>query len=101
MMNFHPTSFLEKYKITSVAVTMSFQATVRDEPTILKWGELSDTTKVGVPYRAAKYGNERKNSAAVESAISSMCRALVTMQTNRHTHAFLLLSRCLMNTVPK
>ena len=35
------------------------------------------------------------------SATSSTRRALVTMQTNRHTHAFLLLFWCLMNTGPK
>ena len=39
MMNFHTISFLEKYKITLVAVAVFFQATVRDEPTILNWGE--------------------------------------------------------------
>ena len=38
MMNFHTISFLEKYKITLVAVTMFFQVTVRDESTILNWG---------------------------------------------------------------
>ena len=37
MMNFHTISFLKKYKITLVAVIMSLQATVRDEPTILNW----------------------------------------------------------------
>ena len=100
MMNFHSISFLEKFVITSVPVTMSFQETVRDEPTICTMGgggALSDTTKVGVPYQAAKHRNERSNSAAVMSATSSICRALVTMQTRRHTHAFLLLSWCLMN----
>ena len=35
------------------------------------------------------------------SAIRYTCRALVTMQTNRYTHAFLLLFWCLMNTEPK
>ena len=97
MMNFHTISFLEKYKITSVDVTMSFQATVREEPTILNWGgggALPGTTKVGVPYRAAKHRNERRNSAVVMSATSSMCRALVTMQTNRRSYPFLLLSWC-------
>ena len=89
-MNFHTISFLEKYKITSVAVPMSFQETVRDEPTILNWaggGGVVRHDKVGVPYRAAKHRNERRNSAAVKSATSSTCRALVTMQTNRHTYA--------------
>ena len=62
---------------------------------------MSDTTKVGVPYRAAKHRNERENSAAVMSATNSMCRALVTTQTNRHSQAFLLLSWSLMNTGPK
>ena len=54
-MNIQTISFLEKYIITSVAVTMSFQVTVRDELTILNCrggGALSDTTKVGVQYRA-------------------------------------------------
>ena len=93
MMNFHTISFLEKYKITSVAVTMSFQATVRDEPTILNWGgALSDTIILGVPYQAGKHPNERRNSAAVMSATSSIYRVLVTMQPHRHNHAFLLLS---------
>ena len=104
MMNFHTISFLKKYKITSVAVTKYFQAPVRDGPTILDWGgggALSDTTKVGVPYRAAKHPNERRNSGAVMSATSSIYRALVTMQPHRHNHAFLLLSWCLMNTGPK
>ena len=101
MMNFHTISFLKKYKITSVAVTMYFQATVRDEPTILDWGDLSDTTKVGVPYRAAKHPNERRNSGAVMSATSSIYRALETMPPHRHNHAILLLSWCLMNTGPK
>ena len=101
MINFHTISFLEKYEITSVAVAMSFQATARDEPTILNLGALSDTTKVGVPYRAAKHPNERRNSVAVMLATSSIYRALVTMQPHRHNHAFLLLSWCLMNTGPK
>ena len=87
MMNFQTISFLKKYKITSVAVTMYFQATVRDEPTILDWGDLSDTTKVGVPYRAARHPNERRNSGAVMSATSSIYRALETMQPHRHNHA--------------
>ena len=38
MMNFHTISLLKKYKITLVAVTMSFHATVRDEPKILNLG---------------------------------------------------------------
>ena len=103
MMNFHTVSFLEMYKITSVAVTMSFQATFREEPTILNWGGgvLADTTKVGVPYRAAKNRNERRKAAAGMSATSSMWRTSVTMQTNRYSHAFLLLSWCLKNTGPK
>ena len=101
MMNFQTISFLEKHNITSIAVTMSFQAIVRDEPTILNWAALSDTTKVGVPYRAAKHPNERRNSAAVMSATSSIYRALVTMQPHRHNHAFLLVSWCLTNTGPK
>ena len=52
-MNIHTISFLEKYKIASVAANICFQATDRDEPTILNWeggGALSDTTEVGVPY---------------------------------------------------
>ena len=72
---------------------MSFQATVRDE---LRGegggGALYDTTKVGVPFRAAKH--KRRNSAAVTSAT-------ISMQTNRHTNAFLLLSWCLKNIGPK
>ena len=106
MMNLHTISFLEKYKITAAAVTMSFQATGRDEPTILNWGGgggRCPTLLKLVPYRAAKHRNERENSAAVMSATSSTCRALVTMQTNiyRYTDSFLLLSRCLMITGPK
>ena len=50
----------------------------------MNWGALSDITKVEMPYRAAKHRNERRNSAAVMSATSSICRALVTMQTNMH-----------------
>ena len=81
MMNFHTISFLEKYKITLVAVTMTFRATVKDEPAILNEGVgVSDTSKVGVPYRASKRRNERRNSVAVMSATSSICRALVNMQ---------------------
>ena len=101
MMNFHTISFLRKNKIALVAVTMSFQATVRDEPPVLNRGAFSNTTKFGVPYQAAKHGNERRNVAAVMLAASSICRALVTMQTNRHTYAFLLLSWYLVNTGPK
>ena len=101
MMNFQTISFLEKYKITSVAVTMSFQATVRDEHTILNWAALPDTTKVGVPYRVAKQPNERRNSAAVMSATSYIYRAVVTMQPHRLNHAIVLMSWCLMNTGPK
>ena len=67
----------------------------------MNWWALSDITKVEMPYRAANHRNERRNSAAVVSATSSICRALVTMPENRHTYAFLLLSRCLMNTGPK
>ena len=74
---------------------MPFQATVRDE-----LGALSDTTKVGVPYRAAKHRKRRKSAAGM-SATSSMWRALVTMQTNRRSYPFLLLSWCLMDTGPK
>ena len=65
MMNFYTISFLKKYKITSVTVTMSFQASVRDESTISNLGALSDTIKVGVPYRAVKHPDERWNLAAV------------------------------------
>ena len=67
----------------------------------MNWGALSDITNVEMPYRAAKHRNERSNLAAVLSATSSTCRVLVTMQTNRHTYAFLLQSRCLMNTGQK
>ena len=108
MMNFHTISFLEKYKIPLVAVTMYFQATGRDEPKILNWGgggwrggALSDTSKVGVPYRVAKRQYERSNSEAIMSATSSICMTLVTMQTSRNTDAFLLMSWCLVNTEPK
>ena len=49
---------------------MSFQATVSDELRGRGGGgeSLSDNTKVGVPYRAAKH--DRRNSAAVTSATS-------------------------------
>ena len=80
-MNFDTISFLGKYTITLVAVIMSFQ-TCCDYV----------ITNVEMPYRAAKHRNERSNSAAVMSATSSICRALVTMPTNRHTYAFLLQS---------
>ena len=51
MMNFHTISFLEKYKITLVAVTMSFHATVKDELTLLNgvgrgWGRCPTLLKL-------------------------------------------------------